>query len=64
MSLAFVVGRIWITREPVSWLTNHPDLAQALEHWRESASGTEADTHVQVNNGLASARYPVELVES
>ena len=49
---------------PVSWLTNHPDLAQELQHWRESASGTEADTHVQVNNGLASARYPVELVES
>ena len=32
-----------------SWLTNRPEVADALEIWRESVSG---------------ARYPVELVES
>ena len=52
------------TRELVSWLTNHPDLAEALEQWRESVSGIEPDRHVQVMSGLASVRYPLELVES
>ena len=51
-------------RESTSWLTNHPHLAQALEQWRENTCGTEPDRHVQVKNGLSSARYPVELVES
>ena len=57
-----VVGT-W-TCEPTSWLTNHPDLADVLETWRESVSGVEPDRHAQVKNGLASARYPAELVES
>ena len=34
-------------------------LAQALEQWRGSASGIEPDRHVQVKDGLASARYRV-----
>ena len=51
-------------REPVLWLTNHPHLAQALGQWRGNTSGTEPDKHAQVKNGLASVRYPVELVES
>ena len=46
----------------MSWLTNHPHLAQALEQWRENTSGAEPDRHAQVKNGLASVRYPVELV--
>ena len=57
-----VVGT-W-TCEPTSWLTNHPDLADVLETWRESVSGVEPDRHAKVKNGLASARYPAELVES
>ena len=57
-------GESGFTREPVSWLTNHPHLAQALEQRREHTSGTEPDWHVQVKNGLASARYLVEFVES
>ena len=40
------------------------DLVHALVQWCESVSGVELDRHVQVKNGLASARYPVELVES
>ena len=51
-------------REPVSWLTNHPNLAQTLKQWREYTPGTEPDRYVQVKNSLASARYLVELVES
>ena len=51
-------------REPVSLLTNHPHLAQALEQWRESTSGAEPDCLAQVKNGSASALCPVELVES
>ena len=35
-------------REPSSWLTNHPDLADALDKWPESVSGVEPDGHVQV----------------
>ena len=57
-----VVGT-W-TCEPTSWLTDHPDLADVLETWRESVSGVEPYSHPQVKNGLASARYPAELVES
>ena len=64
MSLASAVGRNGFTREPTSWLTNLPDLADAFEKWRKSVSGVEADRHVQVNSGLASTRYPVDLVES
>ena len=45
-------------------MINHPDLADALEKWRERVSRVELDRHVQVKHGLASARYPVELVES
>ena len=52
------------SREPTSWLTNHPHLADALEKWLESVSGVELDRQVQVKNGRASVRYPVELVES
>ena len=48
----------------LSWLANDPDLAQALQQWRESASGIEFDRHVQVKNGLASAWHPVELSPS
>ena len=51
-------------REPTSWLTNHPDLAEALDKWCESVSGVEPDRHVQVNNELESARYLVGLVDS
>ena len=57
-------GESGFMRGPVSWLTNHPHLAQALEQWRENAFGAEPKKHVEVKNGLASARYPVELVES
>ena len=57
-------GESGFMRQPVSWLTNHPHLAQAFEQWRENTPGTEPDRHVQVNNGLASAPYPVELVET
>ena len=57
-------GESGFMREPVSWLTNIPHLAPALEHWRENASGTEPDRDMQVKKGSASARYPVELVES
>ena len=45
-------------------MTNHPDLADALEKWRESVSGVELDRNVHVKNGLTSAWYLVELVES
>ena len=55
-------GEPGFMREPVSWLTNHPLLA--LEQWRENTSGAEPDRPAQVKNGLASARYLVELVES
>ena len=51
-------------REPTSWLTNHPDVPEAFEKWRESVSAVELDKNVQVNTGLASARYLVDLVES
>ena len=54
----------WHLLSGESWLTNHPHLAQALEQWRENASGAEPKKHVEVKNGLASARYPAELVES
>ena len=47
-------GKSGFVREPASWLTNHPDLAEALEKWRESVSGVETDRHVRVKNGLAS----------
>ena len=52
-------GEYGFLRELVLWLTNHPHLAQALEQWRENASGTEPR-----KNRLASARYPVELLEA
>ena len=51
-------------REPTSWLTNHPHLAEELTNWRENVSGREPARHVQVKSGLASAWYLVELVES
>ena len=57
-------GESVFMREPTSWLTNHPDFANALEKWHASVSAVEPDKHVQVKNGLTSARYPVELVES
>ena len=57
-------GESGVERELVSWLTNHPDLAEALEQWRGSVSGVELDRHVQVKNVLVSAWYLVELVES
>ena len=57
-------GESGFMKELVSWLTNHPHLAQALEQWRDNTSGAEKDRHVQVKNGLASARHLVELVES
>ena len=57
-------GKSGFVREPTSWWTNFPDLAEALEKWRESVSGVELDRHAQVKNGSASARYLVELVES
>ena len=44
-------------------MTNHPDLAEALEKWRESVSGIELDRHEQVKNGLSSARYPVSFLK-
>ena len=56
-------GDSGFVRELASWLANHPHLVQALEPWRENTSGAEPDRHVQVKNGLASARYPVESVE-
>ena len=59
----FLSGRSGFVRQPTSWLTNHPDRAEALEKWCESVSGGEPDKHVQVKKYLASARYPVELVE-
>ena len=43
-------------KELVTWLTNHPHLAQALEQWRDNTSGAENDRHVQVKSGPASAR--------
>ena len=57
-------GKSGFVTERTSRLTNHPDLAEALEKWRESVSGVELDRHTQVKSGLASARYPVDLVES
>ena len=57
-------GESGFMRELVSWLTTHPHWAQALEQKRENTSGAEPDRHAQAKNGLASARYPVELVES
>ena len=44
-------------------MTN-PDFADALETQRGRVSEVELDRHVNVKNGLASARYLVELVES
>ena len=35
-------------RELTSWLTHDPDLADALEKWRETVSGVEPNRHVQV----------------
>ena len=57
-------GESAFVTEPTSWLTNHPDLTDALEKWRQRVSGVELDRHVQVKNGLASVRYHVELVGS
>ena len=57
-------GESGFMREFVSWLTNHPNLSQALERWREIASEVEPDRHVQVKSGFASARNLVEMVES
>ena len=57
-------GESVFMREPTSWLTNHRDFADVLEKWHASVSGVEPDKHVQVKNGLTSARYLVELVES
>ena len=48
-------GEPGFTRELVSWLTNHPHLAQVLDQWREHAFGAEPDRHVQVKNRLTSA---------
>ena len=39
-------------------------LGTGARTWRENTSGAEPDRHVQVQNGLTSARYPVESVES
>ena len=47
-------------REATSWLTNHPDFAEALVKWREGVAGVEPDRHRQVNSGLASVLYLVE----
>ena len=35
-------GESGLAKELTSWLTNHPDLAYALEQWRESVSGVDA----------------------
>ena len=56
-------GKSGFVREPTSWLTSHPDLADTLEKWRGTGSGVEQDRHVLVKNRLTSARYPVELLE-
>ena len=50
-------------RERTSWLTIHPDLAEALKKWCESASGGEPDRLVHVEHGLTSVRFPVSLIE-
>ena len=57
-------GESGFVRELASWLTNHPDLADALEKWCDSVPGDELDRHMQVINALAAARYLVELVGS
>ena len=57
-------GETGFARKPGIMDDEHPHLAPALEQWRENTSGTEQDRHTQVKKGLASARYPVELVES
>ena len=37
-------------------------LAETLSTWRENVYGIDLEKHVQMNNGVASSRYPVELV--
>ena len=59
-----LLGESGFVREFASLLTNHPEVAEALEQWRDSVSGIEPDRHEQVKNGLASARHLVGLVES
>ena len=45
-------GESGFAREPASWLTNHPDLAEALEKWCESLAGVELDRHVRVKTWI------------
>ena len=47
--LAFLSG---FERDPTSWLTNYPDLADAHKKWRESVSGVELDRHLQLKMEL------------
>ena len=55
-----LLGESGFVREATSWLTNHPDFAEALVKWREGVAGVEPDRHMQVNSGLASVQYLVE----
>ena len=45
-------GESGFARDLISWLTNHLDLAEALEQWREGVSGIEPDRHVQVKTWM------------
>ena len=45
--MSFEAKPAGFVREATSWLTNHSDLAETLERWRESVSGGESDKHVQ-----------------
>ena len=42
-------GKSGLARELTQWLTNVPDLAEALAKWCESVFGGEPDRHVQAN---------------
>ena len=56
-------GKSGFVRERSSWLTIHPDLAEALEKWCESASGGGPGRLVHVEAGLTSVRFLVKLIE-
>ena len=59
------VGQIWIRARANVVVDESSRFRRGTqEKWRESVSGGELDSHTHMENGLASARYLVKLIES
>ena len=52
MLLVSAVGRIWVSVRTYIMVDDHPDLAEALEKWCESVSGSDPDRHALVSQGF------------